>query len=85
MTGQNKITGLRRRDAIVEHHHRITIGTGGTSAGVGGEYNTTYNIANYDSLIKYVINDGVNSAVRSKTEIESATAMLYLYVGAYTA
>ncbi|PKL17866.1 MAG: hypothetical protein CVV49_08800 [Spirochaetae bacterium HGW-Spirochaetae-5] len=79
MTGQNKITGLRRRDALKDHNHDYYSPQNGTSS------NPAYNLSNPPqsnyALQKTTLN--VNVLTRSKTEIESATAMLYLYVGAY--
>ena len=93
MTGQNKITGLRRRDKLQGFY---TVGGVSASAGIGrfGETNTgiTTTVSESggaaSSALGYnhkIYTDGTNGTPRTgaKTEIESATAMLYLYVGSY--
>ena len=85
MTGQNKITGLRRRDKFQSHLHNITeyqtLGGGGNPQASATA--TTPALFSTSSPVT----DGTNGTPRtgSKTEMESTTAMLYLYVGSYTA
>jgi len=84
MTGQNKITGLRRRDKFQGHYHDFyRSGSGGASNSM--TQGSTQN-AGSTGILKPVT-DGTNGTPRTgtKTEIESATAMMYLYVGSYTA
>jgi len=88
MTGQNKITGLRRRDKLQGHLHYTNVmnssnngGTPGAIPGFGG--GTLYSTV----ITGDPITDGTNGTPRIgvKTEMESATAMMYLYVGSYSA
>ncbi len=86
MTGQNKITGLRRRDQMQGHFHDLgadyLLVGGGDFARPGGLLTGTG--AYFTGAPS---TDGTNGTPRTgaKTEIESSTAMLYLYVGSYTA
>lgn len=88
MVGNNKISGLRRRDALQGHWHNIT----GTAIG-GAPGNTMLHDQpgmNYTpTYIKATtpIADGTNGTPRTapKTRIESGTLNIYLYVGSYTA
>jgi hypothetical protein len=87
MTGQNKITGLRRRDKLQQFEWN--------NSGSGTANGTTLNA---DAGSAYPIPWGNGSGTAQtgfwkattgtlrtgiKTEIESATAMIYLYVGSY--
>jgi len=85
MTGQNKITGLRRRDKFQSHRHQGLLyldSSGGTklpTQNTGrGEISNTF--------VADAITDGTNGTPRTgpKTEIESATALVYVYTGGYT-
>lgn len=87
MTGQNKITGLRRRDKFQRHFHMgsyVWINPGGYTAiplGYVASETTTTGLVNEPST------DGISGPTRTgiKTEMESGTVMLYLYIGEYTA
>jgi len=74
MTGQNKITGLRRRDAIINHNHGtfVKYASGTVNYGEGATANSDASALGTISV-----------STRNKTEIESATAMLYLYAGSF--
>lgn len=85
MTGQNKITGLRRRDKFQGHWHRWVAAIAGSSGlASGSNYNS---VGSSDTSITIAVTDGADGIPRTgpKTEIESATVLLYLYVGEYTA
>lgn len=100
MTGQNKITGLRRRDKFQRHAHAMIVQSGqadrqvststylaGQISGATGNYmwRASYDTQNDVSIINPIANGGYGTPRSEfKTEIESGTAMLYLYVGAYT-
>ena len=74
MTGLNKITGLRRRDAIINHNHGtfVKYASGTVNYGEGATANSDASALGTISV-----------STRNKTEIESATAMLYLYAGSF--
>lgn len=84
MAGNNKVTGLRRRDAMQGHLHSVQCDAGLASGssiyrlGSGSQQNIG---------IGNPITDGTNGTPRTntKTRIESGTLLLYLYVGSYTA
>lgn len=84
MTGQNKITGLRRRDRM--QGFRINVGFNISPTDIptsGGSY---YDCAQVDTY-RFPIDDGTNGDPRTgpKTEMESGTIMAYVFVGTYTA
>ena len=84
MTGQNKITGLRRRDKFQGHDHQ----KGGTNTGA---YRYGRYAAESTDLISFTVSppvtDGINDTPRTgpKTEMESGTIMVYMYTGGYAA
>jgi len=96
MTGQNKITGLRRRDKFQGSKYNLS-GYNGSSGGsvvtlvsaaAPGSMSLNFAGTGSNSLngcMGSQITDGANGTPRTgaKTEIESATAMLYLYAGSY--
>lgn len=93
MTGQNKITGLRRRDKMQQITGSITdlqsSSTGGTASGAisrtlegtpgASGSNYRYIDLNFNSA------NSPNARTGSKTEMESGTIMAYVFVGTYTA
>lgn len=90
MTGQNKITGLRRRDRMQGHWHEsyynsqvVSFASTGTIDGASGNVNT----AHTSTRTRTAISDGVNGTPRTgpKTEMESGTVLAYVFVGTYTA
>jgi hypothetical protein len=100
MTGQNKITGLRRRDkfqawqlgatlsGVDYFSHAINVDQ--TQAAVGLANST--DIRNYTTTQglseRYkAMSDGTNGTPRTgpKTEMESGTVLAYVFVGTYTA
>lgn len=84
MTGQNKITGLRRRDKFQLHQHETTI-TRSTYGIYGTSVTQALLAADPGSYSgpTHLTNNPYNGRTGTKTEIESATAMMYLYVGNY--
>lgn len=90
MTGQNKITGLRRRNKMQGHYHQVYFQSIGLSGGVGdAAYNSTNSPGTYDRgpNAKQLVSDGTNGTPRTgpKTEMESGTVLAYVFVGSYTA
>ena len=88
MTGQNKITGLRRRDKFQGHKFTLKQGNTGVSlAGTG--YLGTWSDLGYTNSnpIGAITTDDVNGTPRTgpKTEMESGTVLAYVFVGTYTA
>jgi hypothetical protein len=86
MTGQNKITGLRRRDKFQGHLFQFTYSS--TGYGSQNSFALGYQVnGSISTTINAIVTDGTNGTPRPgpKTEMESATALLYLYIGAYTA
>jgi hypothetical protein len=88
MTGQNKITGLRRRDKFQGHrmstllgYFLINDGTATNQVGTG-RYTTTSTFTTTGDPVT----DGTNGTPRTgpKTEIESGTVLAYIFVGSYT-
>ena len=88
MTGQNKITGLRRRDKFQGHKFSAYVPGGGNPApasyGQGCATDLSYNIS---VVVSGPITDGTNGTPRTgpKTEMESGTVLAYVFVGTYTA
>ena len=84
MTGQNKITGLRRRDKFQGHLHPQR----GAGTGSGNDFYRAalLDIANATTPTGPSITDGTNGPPRTgtKTEMESGTIMAYVFVGTYT-
>lgn len=96
MIGGNKVSGLRRRDAM----QRIT-GTFGRTSTVGVNLNSgelsgafsqkssrsykTSDAVGTSYNIKFDSADSPDARTATKTRIESGTLSLYLYVGSYTA
>ena len=98
MTGQNKITGLRRRDKM----QRIT---GNSAAGyISGLIGNTYDItngalrtvssskgspvtgsSNYNISLYFDSANSPDARTGTKTEIEAGTLLVYMYTGGYTA
>ena len=93
MTGQNKITGLRRRDKFQGHLHYSASpdGVNGYSRGyAAGTYvGPAYGTVDLHTELKTSspITDGTNGTPRTgpKTEMESGTVLAYVFVGTYTA
>ncbi len=85
MAGGNKVTGLRRRDAMQGHLHPQRAAGGGSGNDILRSSLT--GVANTTSPTGVPITDGTNGTPRTdtKTRIESGTILLYLYVGSYTA
>lgn len=101
-TGGNKISGLRRRDAMQGHIMALWgADTAGAVTGISstdarniaagkGTVNEGYKTnvgGGIASQVTKIVTDGIHGTPRTgpKTEMESGTAMLYLYVGSYTA
>lgn len=84
MTGQNKITGLRRRDKMQGHYHDF-YRSGATGALNSMAQGSTQNIGSIGILSP--VTDGTNGTPRtgSKTEMESGTILVYVYTGGYAA
>jgi len=92
MTGQNKITGLRRRDKLqnITGSSQPNIGFGfGNDIQVAGAFKL--GISQGGSLAGQAVagknldfDASLVARTGEKTEMESATAMIYLYVGVYT-
>ena len=98
MTGQNKITGLRRRDKM----QRIT---GNSVTGfISGLIDITYDItngalrtvssskgspftgsSNYNISLYFDSANSPDARTGTKTEIEAGTLLVYMYTGGYTA
>lgn len=91
MTGQNKITGLRRRDKFQGHEHLLmyTSAAGAaTSTWARGNAESTnvYQTTNGRGGTNYgAVTDGTNGTPRTgpKTEMESGTILAYMFVGSY--
>ena len=88
MTGQNKITGLRRRDKFQGHRMSPLSATGflgGSSA--GGAAFSGGTTVKCEPTTGDPITDGKNGTPRTgpKTEMESGTVLAYVFVGTYTA
>ena len=86
MTGQNKITGLRRLDQAQGHVHQqsyMSSGSGGRAAATNS-YNAT---AIGASDVTGAMAESTFGVPRTgpKTEMESGTIMAYVFVGTYTA
>ena len=86
MTGQNKITGLRRRDQLQEHLHDTDVFASTTGSVLA------YYVAGTQPLFGKTktltsITDGTNGDPRtgSETEMESGTVLVYMYTGGYAA
>ena len=86
MTGQNKITGLRRRDKFQGHWHNSAITYTGNGL-TGGLANTLVGAASTTQWAQSIVTDGPSGTPRtsSKTEMESGTILAYVFVGSYTA
>lgn len=90
MTGQNKITGLRRRDKMQGHRHqsKINIGAGGDLLGFTGASTTTLADTPNNLFVAVLdpISDTVNGIPRTgpKTQMESDTIHAYIFTGEYT-
>ena len=93
MTGQNKITGLRRRDKMQQITGTVNRISGVTADGTGVFSGSTIGTANLSGTgsinaaapLRFNSANSPNAHTGPKTEMESGTAMLYLYVGSYTA
>ena len=96
MTGQNKITGLRRRDKFQgwqlggitggnNYYARIRAVSPGSAGAIYLPWSTTSDQGAAD--MAKAMSDGTNGTPRtgSKTEMESGTIMVYMYTGEYTA
>jgi len=74
----SRVFGSEQLDAFQGHKFRLSLGTGGTTAGAGGEYNTTYNITTYDNIANTIISDGTNGTPRTAAETRPRNiALLY--------
>lgn len=89
MTGQNKITGLRRRDKFQGHWHNYGLDGGSTKSGTGIFPLTGYLTNSNIFVARYYAEDtfGNYGTPRTgpKTEMESGTLLVYMYTGGYAA
>ena len=90
MTGQNKITGLRRRDKFQGHRMApLSPATGfdSTQTGGGRYLGTTTNELSSKATTGDPVTDTVHGTPRTgpKTEMESGTLLVYMYTGGYAA
>lgn len=91
MTGQNKITGLRRRDRSEYHIHRLIGGSGTVDDRLGGS-EAAFGIGVGTELVANSMGGPVENYITGestrtgpKTEMESGTLLAYMFVGSYTA
>ena len=91
MTGQNKITGLRRRDKMQNHGHPLTLyasyetGESGASAYFSARTDSSGLATGYTTGATVAISPNGTPRTGPKTEMESGTILVYMYTGGYAA